>query len=312
MCPDSASNDLAEQKLLAENGIQCFCLDHHNGVVDEAQTPAVIISNNITYTDSENTYPDKSVSGVWITYCFCKYLDELLETDYADKYLDLVAAGDIADVMSLVNNYALRQVLNMVEAQGPKNPLIKALIDKNEYSTGGQLNVHTCGWVIGPLTNAVIRIGSLDDKKLLFDSMLEYKANRQVPSTKRGHKGEMESIVDQAVRLCESMRRKQNKLRDQLSEEIDSIIQEKDLLKNKVLLVEIDDPTEEGRGITGLVANKVMSKYEHPVMLLNKTFDPETGELIWSGSGRNNPTLGLDSLQQLARDSGDFLLAEGR
>jgi single-stranded DNA-specific DHH superfamily exonuclease len=54
-----------------------------------------------------------------------------------------------------------------------------------------------------------------------------------------------------------------------------------------------------------------MATYGHPVMLLNKTFDEETGELTWSGSGRNNPTAGVQSLQQLAQDSGYFTLAQG-
>lgn len=306
------SNDLDEQLRLKAKGIDCFCLDHHNGIVNEDETPAVVISNNITYSNSQNVYPNKDVSGVYITWQFCRYLDMHFGTNFADQMLDLVVVGDIADVMNLVDNYELRRLLDIVEIEGASNPLIKMILNKNEYTTSGKLNAKTCGWTIGPAINAVIRLGSLEEKKLLFDSMLEYKSSRQVPSKKRGHKaGETESITVQAVRLCDSLRRKQNKIRDQLVDEIDNIIKEKNLLQNKILLVKIDDPTDDGRAITGLVANKLMSQYGHPVMLLNETTDPDTGKLLWSGSARNNPLWGVRSLQQLAKDSGYFTLAEG-
>ena len=34
------------------------------------------------------------------------------------------------------------------------------------------------------------------DKKIVFESMLDFKAHTLVPSTKRGHKGEMEEVVE--------------------------------------------------------------------------------------------------------------------
>ena len=259
-----------------------------------------------------NSYPNKDFSGAGVTWQFCRYLDSLFNINYANDYIDLAVLGNIADVMNLVDNYELRRMLDIVEIQGPKNPLIKTILDKNQYTTGGKMTAKSCGWQLAPLINSVIRVGSLDDKRTLFESFLENKAYQKVPSTRRGHKaGEMEYQVEQTVRLAESLRRKQNKIRDQLVDEIDSIIKEKNLLQNKILLVKIDDPTDDGRAITGLVANKLMSQYGHPVMLLNETTDPDTGKLLWSGSARNNPLWGVRSLQQLAKDSGDFTLAEG-
>ena len=46
-------------------------------------------------------------------------------------------------------------------------------------------------------------------------------------------------------------------------------------------MIQLEEPTEASRSITGLIANKLMSAYGHPVMLLNKTYD-EDGNLIWS------------------------------
>jgi single-stranded-DNA-specific exonuclease len=121
----------------------------------------------------------------------------------------------------------------------------------------------------------------------------------------------METIVEQACRICNNAKNRQNKMRDALADNIDFQIKTEHLLDNKILLVKLDEPTEETRSITGLIANKLMSSYGHPVMLLNKTFDEETGELVWAGSGRNNPAAGVESLQQLAKNSGYFTLAQG-
>jgi len=42
---------------------------------------------------------------------------------------------------------------------------------------------------IAPYINATIRIGTLDEKMILFESMLDFKAYELIPSTKRGCKG---------------------------------------------------------------------------------------------------------------------------
>ena len=59
---------------------------------------------------------------------------------------------------------------------------------------------------IVPLVNAITRVGTQDEKRLLFDSMLEWKAFDSIPSTKRGHKGEEELLVEQAVRTCTNVK----------------------------------------------------------------------------------------------------------
>lgn len=41
------------------------------------------------------------MSGVGIVYKFCSYIDKLLNINYADNFLDLVALGCIADMVSL-------------------------------------------------------------------------------------------------------------------------------------------------------------------------------------------------------------------
>ena len=92
--PDSSSNDYNFHKQLVNEWCTgVIVLDHHEA--DEISNYAIIINNQLS------DYPNKDLSGVGITWQFCRYLDTLLNSSNADKYLDLVALGLDADMMSL-------------------------------------------------------------------------------------------------------------------------------------------------------------------------------------------------------------------
>lgn len=85
IAPDSSSNDYEEHQQLKSKGVDVLVIDHHEA--DKISENAVIINNQLC------DYPTKSLSGVGMVYKFCSYMDELLNVDYADDYLDLVALG---------------------------------------------------------------------------------------------------------------------------------------------------------------------------------------------------------------------------
>lgn len=57
-----------------------------------------------------------------------------------------------------------------------------------------------------PLVNAITRVGIQDEKQILFESMLEWKAYDLIPSTKRGCKGQEETRLEQALRVCTNVK----------------------------------------------------------------------------------------------------------
>lgn len=63
------------------------------------------------------------------------------------------------------------------------------MAEKNAYSLGDIISPIGVAFYIVPLVNAVTRVGTMEEKILLFESMLEWKAFEEVPSTKRGCKG---------------------------------------------------------------------------------------------------------------------------
>ena len=84
--PDAGSNDYELHKELKDRGIDILVMDHHEA--EYVSEDACVINNQLS------DYPNKELSGVGVTWQFCRYLDRLLGTSYADYYIDLVALGN--------------------------------------------------------------------------------------------------------------------------------------------------------------------------------------------------------------------------
>ena len=294
IAPDSSSNDYDEHQQLKSKGVDVLVIDHHEA--DKISENAVIINNQLC------DYPTKSLSGVGMVYKFCSYMDELLNVDYADDYLDLVALGMVADMMDL-RDFETRHLITR-GLENIRNPYFKGMVDKQAYSLKGEITPIGVAFYIAPYVNATIRMGTQEEKLMLFESMLDYRGYELVPSTKRGCKGQQETRVEQACRNCTNIKNRQTKARDAALENIERIIKEKNLLENKILVVKLDTFAAD-RNLTGLIANQLMAKYQRPVLLLNKTVDG------WEGSGRGYDKSKFDNLREFLKESDLVMYAEG-
>ena len=304
IAPDSSSNEFEIHKLLQERGVDVLVIDHHN--TTHYSEHACVINNQM------DDYPTKSLSGVGMVYKFCSYLDSLLHVNYADQYLDLVALGILADVMDL-RDFETRYLVDTGLAN-VRNPFLRGIVAKQDFQLKGKLTPHGVSFYIAPGVNAITRVGTVEEKMMLFESMLEFRAYEQIPSTKRGCKGQTETRVEQACRNCTNIRNRQNKARDASLEIIERIIEEKNLLENQVLAIKLEGKNESNRNITGLIANQIMGRYQRPVLILNKTIhdeDPDNVYVTWDGSGRNANGTDLTNFQEFLQESGYFEFAEG-
>lgn len=255
-----------------------------------------------------------------MVYKFCSYIDELMNVDYADQFLDLVALGMIADMMDL-RDFETKHLIHR-GLQNIRNPYFKGMVDKQQYSLKDGITPIGIAFYIAPYVNATIRMGSQEEKLLMFESMLDYRGYELIPSTKRGCKGQQETRVEQACRNCTNIKNRQTKARDAALETIESIIKQKNLLENKILAIKLDSYSAD-RNLTGLIANQLMAKYQRPVLLLNKTtydtdiFDTDGNKITtlvstaWEGSGRGYDKSKFDNLRQFLQDSGMVMYAEG-
>ena len=299
IAPDSSSNDYDEHKLLAEMGIDVLVIDHHEA--EQISEYACIINNQLC------DYPTKSLSGVGMVYKFCQYIDELMNVDYADQFLDLVALGMIADMMDL-RDFETKHLVSL-GLQHIRNPYFRGMVDKQAYSLRDGITPFGIAFYIAPYVNATIRVGTQEEKLILFESMLDYRGYEQIPSTKRGCKGQTETRVEQACRNCTNIKNRQTKTRDSSLENIERIIEEQNLLSNKLLVIKLDSFAAD-RNLTGLIANQLMAKYQRPVLLLNKVVN-EDGKITWEGSGRGYDKSKFDNLREFLNYSGMVMYAEG-
>ena len=296
---DASSNEYEIHKKLREAGMDVLIIDHHEAT--EVSPDACVINNQLC------DYPNKSLSGVGMVYKFCCYLDQLLGVDHADKYLDLVALGMIADMMDL--RYFETKHLIQLGCENIRSPFIKMMMARNEYSIKGQLTPFTVGFYIAPYINAVARVGTQQETLLLAESMLEYRAYEQIPSTKRGCSGQTESRVEQACRTANNVRNRQNKARDVSTEFVDKLIETNNLLDNKILVVQAPKANGLDTNITGLIGNQTSAKYQHPVLILNER--NHDGEIWWEGSARGLSDSELTNFKEFLINTGLVEYAEG-
>ena len=294
ICPDASSNDYNQHKFLKDNGIDVLVLDHHDA--EEVSENAIIINNQLS------DYPNKTLSGVGIVYKFCSKIDELMKIKEADTILDLVSLGMIADMMDMRNfetKHLIQKGLTRIE-----NPFFRALVERQAYSIGETVTPIGVAFYIAPLINATIRVGTQNEKEVMFKAMLNHCAYDMIPSTKRGEKGKTEAIVTQAVRNATNVRNRQKKARDNGFEYVEQIIAANNLDKNKIIVVQVSEDLD--KNLTGLIANQLMAKYQKPVLLVR-----ETDEGLLQGSARGYDKSELKDLKSFLLESGFMEYAEG-
>lgn len=310
--PDAGSNDIIECAKLRSYGKAIIVLDHH--LCDEENPDAIVINNQLC------EYSNKAFSGAGVVWQFCRYIDKLLKTSYAEDYLDLVALGNCADMMSMTS-IETKHIVNK-GFHNVKNPFFVFLSEKNNYSMKNKINHTSVAFYIAPYLNAICRSGTQEEKLITFKSMLKHEAFKTLPSTKRGHKlGETEKLVEQAMRIVTNVKSRQTKAQDAMLDTLEQMIIDKNLLEHKVLLF-LMEPGQIEKNIAGLCANKMMAKYQRPTCILtktieedgvnsfcSKTFDsfyqmPDAIKITYQGSARGCNTVGVKEFKSLCAETG--------
>ena len=305
ICPDSASYDIEEHERLADLNISCLVLDHHEQQYDTNGNPITSTSPNTIVVNNQLSpmYSNKSLCGAGVVYKFCEVLDEILGIKQAQEYMDLVALGEIADVMdrttSETNYLMLRGLKNI------KNKGFQTLLEAQSYSLKEKATYPWYGltpidiaFYIAPLINALTRVGSMKEKEAMFYCFIE--PDKILPSTKRGAKpGDTETAAEQTARVGKNAKARQDKLKEKAIDLIDFKIQKNDLASNNIILVEVEPEDNIPPELTGLVAMAIVNKYNKPVMIGRRNDNNEI-----NGSIRSSGNFaGLPSFKQFLEES---------
>ena len=222
--------------------------------------------------------------------------------------------GDMMDMRSVETLTLIHEGLKSL-----KNPFLYYLAQKNAFKLGEKITPIGAAFYIVPLINAVQRSGTLEEKQLVFTAMLQYKAFLQIPSNKRGHKvGEMEQLVEQAVRTASNVKNRQTRIQDAAVAALEKKVEDERLLDHKVLLILLEEGSDIPAEVRGLIANKFMAKYQRPCCILTaseeysgQTLNGYRYEKGYAGSARGCSLAGIDDFKQLCLDTGDVAYAIG-
>lgn len=302
---DTGITAVAEAALCRDLGMTLIVTDHHECHSELPDAYAVV---NPHRPDCE--YPFKELAGVGVVFKLLCALEKLHSGDdmyaaakrVAERYIDLVAIGTVADVMPLKDENRLIVSVGLARIEHSDRPGLVALMDavageSKKQSAARKITSGYISFSIAPRINAAGRISSAGIAVSLFLEQDRIKADRL------------------AQKLCEINRERQheeNVIADSASAKIEADAE----LRTAPVIVLDDDSWH--HGIIGIVASRITEKYARPSILISfeGSVDGEpSGDDIGKGSGRSvkgmNLVEALHSCSDLLEKYGGHELAAG-
>lgn len=271
--PDAGSNDIKQHQRLLDNGIDFIVLDHHEVLPESIEY--LNTTENGVVVNNQLLDMNKNYTGVGMVYIFLKYVNFLENLDLdIDKHLDLVALGQVADVSNVADKeirYYVTKGLNNIN-----NLFIKSVMERKGLQ---EMTGRDASFSIISMINAVTRIGSLEDKRELFDALISESLETTTVEVRKKNKstGKFDKIPteltihDITVKACESIKTKQDKIVKEFLDKVDV------LYDGNVLIGLLEE--EAPSSITGLIAMKLSDKKQKPVMIGKEYNDSLAGSL---------------------------------
>ena len=299
--PDAGSTQVTEHLKLLNNHIDIIILDHHEYIPNydykEYNSHIAIVNSQ------EENYPNKALSGAGVALKFAQAYYEKYGGAFPNKLYALAACGIIADVMD-ISYLENKEIITKGLKYLPEHNFLYQLIVDSHYNVEKPTpTIKDIGWTIGPNINAIIRLGTIEQKYIIFKALIA--PNILVPSTKKGEEIEV-PIYEEAVRFCKNAKKRQTTAVDKSIKIIENKIEIKD---NDKAIVFIDEDQELTFELSGLIANKLLSQYNRPIILLRHFTEDGVNEL--RGSVRGKSVEGLPNLKDALNGITGVEKAEG-
>ena len=288
------TNDTEQCKALKDKGIDIIILDHHEREIDN---PYAIIVNN----QCSPKYNNKNLCGAGIVYKFLQAVDEDMWCDEADDYLDLVALANISDNMDMKEpetKYLVSKGLDFIT-----NAFFKEMLEKQSYYFPEGTTIIGVQFYITPLINALIRIGSQEEKDILFRAFIGDESETFDYTKPRTKEQITENIYERAVRFCSNAKGRQKTIVDKQLPLIINHIKNKGQNKHEVIVSNVTDYIEST--MTGVVAIKVANEFHKPTILLR-----DRGDDVYGGSVRVPDTSPIENFKNMLNTM-TFFSAQG-
>ena len=311
--PDAASNDIDNLLTLSTANYNILVIDHHE-IEDETYIDMIENVTVVNNQRSDNEEVSKWLTGVGMVYKVFEKVYELIETSDEKlkpltDYLDLVSIGQIGDASDLSENeirYLVFEGLKNIQ-----NPFVKSVLDVKSIDTEKEIAPVDMSFSIIPIINAVTRIGTLEERKNLFESLLiTNKENENTIMTKRKLNKETRKYehvdfeVVETQKRADEIARIKSKQDSYVKKKMESLEGQTDT--SKAVLLYIDDNFESEKSVSGLVATKLSRKYDKPTLVL--TYDEDRN--VYFGSGRGIEKV-FESFKEWCNETELFNFAQG-
>ena len=311
--PDAASNDIDNLLTLSTANYNILVIDHHE-IEDETYIDMIENVTVVNNQRSDNEEVSKWLTGAGMVYKVFEKVYELIETSDEKlkpltDYLDLVSIGQIGDASDLSENeirYLVFEGLKNIQ-----NPFVKSVLDVKSIDTEKEIAPVDMSFSIIPIINAVTRIGTLEERKNLFESLLiTDKENENTTMTKRKLNKETRKYehvdfeVVETQKRADEIARIKSKQDSYVKKKMESLEGQTDT--SKAVLMYIDDNFESEKSVSGLVATKLSRKYDKPTLVL--TYDEDRN--VYFGSGRGIEKV-FESFKEWCNETELFNFAQG-
>ncbi len=258
ICVDCGVNAFEPLEKAKELGLDVVVFDHHKSAEKLPECVACVNPNRIDEESLPNDLHCLCACGV--SFLFLMALNKELKNHGSDvdlmQFVPLVAFATICDVMNLTNlNRAfIKTGINVLE-KGYDFNLKKLLVavenDKNRnnaprHKKTENLDIHTFGFLLGPMVNAGGRIGK---SSLGVELMIEEDADNA------------QAIAERLYYLNEERKEVEGDAVQELSFQDDEI--QKQIDEQGIIVLYSKDWHE---GVIGLIASRIKEKYHYPVI----------------------------------------------
>lgn len=299
--PDAGSSQKEEHIKLLTGGTKIIILDHHEIENDFNYGD---LNDNIAIVSSQLNYPNPALSGAGVALKFVQAYFNVYGIKFPMKLYSLAACGIVADVMD-ISSLENKQIITTGIRYMSEHPFLMALIKKAHFNIENpEPSIKDIGWVIGPNINSIIRLGTMAQKHIVFTALVSPLS--LTFSSKRGSEDEEVPMFEEAVRLCDNAKKRQTTAVNKSVSIINNELGDDD--HNSIIYVDEDqDLTFE---LSGLIANKLLSQSNKPVILLRHYTDGK-GIDQYRGSVRGRAAEGLPNLKEVIKDITGVEMAEG-
>ncbi|HEY4601195.1 MAG TPA: single-stranded-DNA-specific exonuclease RecJ [Cerasibacillus sp.] len=242
-----------EATVAKQLGIDLIITDHHEIQGELPDAYAII------HPKCSESYPFHELAGVGVAFKFAEYLLGF----FPEHLLDFVAIGTIADLVPLINENRILAYYGLEKLSATEKPGLIAL--KKQCEIEGIVTEEDVGFLIGPRLNAVGRLQDADMAVELLLSQDEEQARLLAE--------EIQSINEERQQIVQ-----------QIVEEAEAMVDPND--QQSVIIVYKEGWNE---GVLGIVASRLVRKYNRPTIVLNINSETELAK----GSARSIPAFDL-------------------